>query len=55
MHVALHYHSNREAAIFAADLVDPTAMTQLWHHMIEQFRRVGVLVAGTDTGVGSPI
>ena len=55
--VALHHRSNRDAAeatlerlpgteheIFAADLGNPTATTQLWNDVIERFGRVDVLI-----------
>ncbi len=55
--VALHHRSNRDAAeatlerlpgteheIFAADLGNPTATTQLWSDVIERFGRVDVLI-----------
>jgi 3-oxoacyl-[acyl-carrier protein] reductase len=55
--VALHHRSNRDAAeatlerlpgteheIFAADLGNPTATTQLWNDVIERFGQVDVLI-----------
>lgn len=65
--VALHYHSNRAAAeatlaqlsgkghwIVPADLADPSETTQLWQRVIEQFRRVDVLVNNAGLYIGHP-
>src|SRR5579863_4639111 len=65
--VALHHRSNRDAAeatleqlpgieheIFAADLGNPTATTQLWNDVIERFGRVDVLVNNAGAYVLQP-
>ena len=57
VHIALHYHSNRQAAeatlaalagtghaMFAADLADAAATTRLWQQVVERQGDVDILV-----------
>ncbi len=57
LRIALHYRSNRDAAVaaladlpgkghslFDADLADPGASAQLWQRVVRQFGRIDVLI-----------
>jgi NAD(P)-dependent dehydrogenase (short-subunit alcohol dehydrogenase family) len=65
--VALHYHSNREAAaatlarlpgtghaIFAADLGDPKAPAELWHRVSQRLGEIDILVNNAGLYVDHP-
>jgi 3-oxoacyl-[acyl-carrier protein] reductase len=67
VYVALHYHTNRKAAeaalgglpgsshaIFAADLADAAATTQLWQNVVEHFQHVDILINNAGLYVMHP-